>query len=161
LPGENRLGRKGYLRKVRCSAGGAPEGILTAAELKALGGKIYLRMWPHTDQERQEPLKTFTEQEFQRIYSTNDLIMEESVVFCATGISDSQPLPEVKFVGNTSSTSTILMRARSQTMRYILAAIFSAPKPLICAASNATRTGSLSPSFPGRSRPLLLGSACD
>ena len=48
--------------------------------------------------------------------------MEESVVFCATGISDSQPLPEVKFVGNTSSTSTILMRARSQTVRYILAA---------------------------------------
>ena len=101
--------------------GGAPEGILTAAALKALGGEIYLRMWPHDDEERQDLLKTFTEQELQRMYSTNDLIVGESALFCATGISDSQLLPGVKFVGNTATTYSILMRARSQTVRYIRA----------------------------------------
>jgi fructose-1,6-bisphosphatase II len=109
-------------------------------------------MWPHTDQERQETLKTFTEQEFQRIYSTNDLIMEETVVFCAIGISDSQLLAEAKFVGNTSSTSTILMRARSQTVRYILAAhILSSNTTHLQQRQKATRTGSRAPLFPGRS----------
>ena len=78
-------------------------------------------MWPHDDEERQDLLKTFTEQELQRMYSTNDLIVGESALFCATGISDSQLLPGVKFVGNTATTYSILMRARSQTVRYIRA----------------------------------------
>ena len=101
--------------------GGAPEGILTAAALKALGGEIYLRMWPHNDQERQDLLKASTDQELQRMYSTSDLIVGESALFCATGISDNQLLPGVKFVGNTATTYSILMRARSQTVRYIRA----------------------------------------
>jgi fructose-1,6-bisphosphatase II len=101
--------------------GGSPEGILTAAALKALGGEIYLRMWPHNDEERQDLLKTVTEKDLQRIYSTSDLIVGESALFCATGISDSALLPGVKFVGSTATTHSILMRARSQTVRYIRA----------------------------------------
>ena len=101
--------------------GGAPEGILTAAALKALGGEIYLRMWPHSEEDRQDLLKAFSEQDLQRLYSTSDLIVGESALFCATGISDSQLLPGVKFVGNTATTYSILMRARSQTVRYIRA----------------------------------------
>lgn len=101
--------------------GGSPEGILTAAALKALGGEIHLRMWPSTEDERKDLLKTFTEFELERIYSTNDLIVGKSALFCATGISDSPLLPGVKFVGNTATTHSILMRARSQTVRYIRA----------------------------------------
>ncbi|HEU4678279.1 MAG TPA: class II fructose-bisphosphatase, partial [Terrimicrobiaceae bacterium] len=101
--------------------GGAPEGILTAAALKALDGEIHLRMWPSSEEERIELLKTFTERELQRTYSTNDLIVGESALFCATGISDSQLLPGIKLVGNTAITHSVLMRARSQTVRYIRA----------------------------------------
>ncbi len=101
--------------------GGAPEGILTAAALKALGGEIQLRMWPRDDNERAELLQTTTESSIQRIYYTDDLVAGESSIFCATGISDSALLPGVKLVGNTAITHSILMRARSKTVRYIRA----------------------------------------
>jgi len=101
--------------------GGAPEGILTAAALKALGGEIYLRMWPRDDAERAELLKTVQESALRRIYATDELVVGESALFCATGISDSPLLPGVKLVGNTATTYSILMRARSQTVRYIRA----------------------------------------
>jgi fructose-1,6-bisphosphatase II len=101
--------------------GGAPEGILTAAALKALGGEILLRMWPRDEAERGELLKTVTEADLRRTYSTDELVIGESAIFCATGISDSPLLPGVKLVGNTAITHSILMRARSQTLRYIRA----------------------------------------
>ena len=101
--------------------GGAPEGILTASALKALDGEIQLRMWPRDDAERGELLKTFTASELQRVYYTDDLVAGDSSIFCATGISDSALLPGVKLVGNTAITHSILMRARSKTVRYIRA----------------------------------------
>jgi len=101
--------------------GGAPEGILTAAALKALGGEIFLRMWPRDEPERTELLKQVTEADLKRIYATDELVIGESAIFCATGISDSPLLPGVKLVGNTATTHSILMRARSQTVRYIRA----------------------------------------
>lgn len=101
--------------------GGAPEGILTAAALKALGGEIHLRMWPRDEPERAELLKTVSEADLNRHFTTDDLLMGESAIFCATGISDSPLLPGVKLVGNTATTHSILMRAQSQTVRYIRA----------------------------------------
>ncbi len=101
--------------------GGAPEGILTAAALKALGGELHLRMWPRDDEERAELLKTVSAADLDRHYSTDELVLGESAIFCATGISDSPLLPGVKLVGNTATTHSILMRARSQTVRYIRA----------------------------------------
>ncbi len=101
--------------------GGAPEGILTAAALKALGGEIQLRMWPRDDAERAELLKTHTVSDLQRVYYTDSLVEGDSAIFCATGISDSALLPGVKLVGNTATTHSILMRARSRTVRYIRA----------------------------------------
>jgi fructose-1,6-bisphosphatase II len=49
------------------------------------------------------------------------LVAGGSSIFCATGISDSALLPGVKLVGNTAITHSILMRARSKTVRYIRA----------------------------------------
>jgi len=101
--------------------GGAPEGILTAAALRALDGEILLRMWPRDEEERTELLKTVSPTELERTYSTSELVVGESAIFCATGISDSPLLPGVKLVGKTAITHSILMRARSKTVRYIRA----------------------------------------
>jgi fructose-1,6-bisphosphatase II len=101
--------------------GGAPEGILTAAALKALDGEIQLRMWPRDDAERSDLLKTTTADQVSRIFLTDELVAGDSAIFCATGISDSALLPGVKLVGNTAITHSILMRARSKTVRYIRA----------------------------------------
>jgi len=101
--------------------GGAPEGVLSAAALKALGGELQLRMWPRDDKERGEILETTSEEDMARIYSSDDLVFGDSAIFCATGISHSSLLPGVRLVGGKAITHSILMRARSRTVRYIRA----------------------------------------
>lgn len=101
--------------------GGSPEGILTAAALKALGGGMLLRMWPRDEKEREEVLAEVGEEALARTYSCDELVMGDSAIFCATGISDSPLIPGVKLTGRKAITTTILMRARSRTVRYIRA----------------------------------------
>ena len=104
-----------------CGIGGSPEGILTAAALKALGGDMLLQMWPRDEDERALLLRDFPPAELERIHTANELVKGGSAVFCATGISDSSLLPGVKLVGNKAITHSIVMRARSRTVRYIRA----------------------------------------
>ncbi len=104
--------------------GGSPEGILAAAALKCLGGDMQLRMW--FDHERhQEHFKEVSAQlsheELTRVYQVDDLVVGDSALFCATGISDSALLPGVKLIGHQAETHSILMRARSGTVRHITA----------------------------------------
>lgn len=106
---------------VYCGIGGSPEGILTAAALKALGGGMLMQAWPRDDEERKRLLKEMSVAELERIYTEDDLVQGDSAMFSATGISDSSLLPGVKLVGNKAITHSILMRARSQTVRYIRA----------------------------------------
>jgi len=101
--------------------GGSPEGILAAAALKALGGEMLLRMWPRDEDERARLLDEVGEQTLSTVYSVSDLVKGDSALFCATGISDSALLPGVRLVGKKTITHSILMRARSRTVRYIRA----------------------------------------
>ena len=101
--------------------GGSPEGVLTAAALKALGGEILLRMWPRDEEERERLLDEVGEAELHRVYRVGELVQGESAMFCATGISDSPLLPGVTLTGKKAITHSILMRARSRTVRYIRA----------------------------------------
>ena len=57
----------------------------------------------------------------ERVFTVDELVKGDSAIFCATGISDSSLLPGVKLVGNKAITHSILMRARSRTVRYIRA----------------------------------------
>lgn len=104
--------------------GGSPEGILAAAALKCLGGDMQLRMWfdqaRHAEHYR-EVAAQLTPEELTRIYQVDDLVIGDSALFCATGISDSALLPGVKRIGHHAETHSILMRARSGTIRHITA----------------------------------------
>jgi fructose-1,6-bisphosphatase II len=101
--------------------GGSPEGVLTAAALKALGGAMLVRMWPRDDVERSRLSGVLGETELARVFGVHELVKGESAVFCATGISDSSLLPGVKLTGKNAITHSVLMRARSRTIRYIRA----------------------------------------
>jgi fructose-1,6-bisphosphatase II len=101
--------------------GGSPEGVLTAAALKALGGGMLVRCWPRDDAERDRLRGEVGEAELQRVYCVDELVQGESALFCATGISDSSLLPGVTLMGQKAITHSILMRARSRTIRYIKA----------------------------------------
>ncbi len=101
--------------------GGSTEGVLAAAALKALGGDMLLRMWPRDEEERRTLLAGMDEATLARVYRVGDLVSGDSALFCATGISDGALLPGVKLVGKKAITHSILMRARSRTVRYIRA----------------------------------------
>ncbi len=100
--------------------GGSPEGVLAAAALKCLGGDMQLRMWFHNEEHKAEVAAQTSAEEMTRVFRSNDLVIGESALFCATGISDSPLLPGVKLIGHHRvETHSILMRARSGTVRHI------------------------------------------
>ena len=101
--------------------GGTPEGILTATALRALGGDVQMRMWFRNDQERKELTGGMCDEEIKAIHRSEEILVGDSAIFCATGITDSALLPGVKLIGKTAITHSILMRARSRTVRYIRA----------------------------------------
>jgi fructose-1,6-bisphosphatase II len=101
--------------------GGSPEGVLAAAALKCVGGGMQMRMWFHNDEHRNEVMQTTPLEQMQRVFQVDDLVIGDSALFCATGISDSAVLPGVNLTGHRAETHSILMRARSGTVRYIRA----------------------------------------
>lgn len=101
--------------------GGSPEGVLTAAALRALGGDQQLRMWVRDERERTRIADDPMTKHLGRIFHAEDLVRGTSAIFCATGITSSWLLPGVKLVGRKATTHSILMRARSRTVRYIQA----------------------------------------
>lgn len=104
--------------------GGSPEGVLAAAALKTLGGDIQLRMWFDPDRHpghREEVAAMVGQEDLIRVFRADDLVVGDSALFCATGITDSPLLPGIKLIGHQAETHSILMRARSGTVRHIRA----------------------------------------
>ncbi len=101
--------------------GGSPEAVLAAAALRCLGGDIQVRMWPRDNAERGQLIADGFEKDLSRVYHADDLASGDDVMFCATGISDSPLLPGVRFEGKTAATHSILMRAKTRTVRHISA----------------------------------------
>ncbi|MGZ4984685.1 MAG: class II fructose-bisphosphatase [Chthoniobacterales bacterium] len=101
--------------------GGSPEAVLAAAALKCLGGDMQCVMWPRDDKERAQLIKDGYEEDLGRVFFADDLANGENILFCATGISDSPLLRGVKRQGPATVTHSILMRAKSKTVRFIRA----------------------------------------
>ncbi len=99
--------------------GGSPEAVLAAAALKCLGGDMDVRMWFHNEEHKAEVAEQVSKEDLTRVFRSDDLVIGESALFCATGISDSPLLPGVKLIGHRVETHSILMRARSGTVRHI------------------------------------------
>ena len=101
--------------------GGSPEAVLAAAGIKCLGGDMQCKMWPRDDKERKQLIQSGNEKDIDRIYMADDLANGKNIVFCATGISDSALLRGVRSQGHKAITHSILMRAKSKTVRLIRA----------------------------------------
>jgi fructose-1,6-bisphosphatase II len=101
--------------------GGSPEAVLAAAGIKCLGGEMQCKMWPRDEKERKKLIDDGYEKDLRRIFSADDLANGKNIIFCATGISDSALLRGVKGQGTKATTHSILMRAKSKTVRFIRA----------------------------------------
>lgn len=97
--------------------GGAPEAVLAAAAIKCIGGQMLCRIWPRTDEERARLLADGVDLE--RIYGVDDLIRSDNVSFAATGITTGELLRGVDFTVSGARTHSLMMRARTGTVRYI------------------------------------------
>jgi fructose-1,6-bisphosphatase II len=97
--------------------GGTPEGVIAAAALKCLGGAIQGRLWPRNDEERQALVDDGFD--IGAVLTTDDLVRGDDVFFAATGITDGYLLKGVQYWPTGASTHSMVMRARSGTLRYI------------------------------------------
>ncbi|ADH98682.1 class II fructose-bisphosphatase [Salisediminibacterium selenitireducens] len=101
--------------------GGAPEGVISAAAIKALGGDMQARLVPYTDEER-ERCREMGIEDPERLLQLNDLVKGDDAIFAATGVSTGELLEGVRFLGgDLVETDTIVMRAKTGTVRYIKA----------------------------------------
>jgi fructose-1,6-bisphosphatase II len=99
--------------------GGTPEGVISAAALKCVGGGIQGRLWPRNDEERQQLLDAGLDPE--RVLYTNDLVAGEDVFVAATGVTNGPLLQGVQYNPIGAITDSIVMRSRSGTVRRISA----------------------------------------
>jgi len=97
--------------------GGTPEGVVAAAALKCLGGTLQGRLYPRNDEERAAAIQAGYD--LDRILTIDDLVKGENVFFAATGITDGALLRGVRFSPDGATTESIVMRARSGTVRVI------------------------------------------
>src|SRR5579863_1421325 len=97
--------------------GGTPEGIIAACALKCLGGIIQGRLAPRDDTERQRALDA--RHDLSRVLTTDDLVASEDAFFAATGITDGELLAGVRYRGGGAISHSLVMRARSGTIRTI------------------------------------------
>jgi len=101
--------------------GGAAEAVLSSAAVRCLGGNLQCLYWPKDDEERTRLEGTEVAQDLGQVFHAADLALGRNILFCATGISDSPLLPGVKIKGHTAITHSVLMRAKSRTVRFITA----------------------------------------
>lgn len=100
--------------------GGAPEGVLAAAALRCLGGEIQVKMFARDEAEKKR-IAEAGYSDLEQVYCTEDLAKGDSIIFAATGVTGGDFLPGVRFSGHTAITHSVVMRARTRTVRYIKA----------------------------------------
>lgn len=98
--------------------GGAPEGVLAAAALQCLGGKIVGRLVFRNEDEKARAVKVGIT-DFGRVYGTDDLAKPDNVMFAATGVTDGPMLRGVRRFAGGASTHSIIMRSKTGTVRRI------------------------------------------
>jgi fructose-1,6-bisphosphatase II len=99
--------------------GGAPEGVLAAAGLRCLGGGMRAKIWPRDEMERQSLILRGWGDKLETQFMSRDLARGENIVFAATGISSGPLLRGVEVTGSIATTHSVLMRARSGSVRFI------------------------------------------
>ncbi len=100
--------------------GGTPEGVISAAAIKCIGGQLLGRLWPRTDEEREAAVKAGYD--LDKVLTCDDLVASEDAFFSATGVTDGDVLQGVRYQSDRSaSTESLVMRSRSGTVRRVSA----------------------------------------
>ncbi len=110
--------------------GGAPEGVITAAALRCLGGEIQARFRFRSDDERARARRMGGDDDETRVYRTEELASGETLVFAATGVTSGDLLQGVRFFGGGARTHSLVMAYQSKQVRFVdTVAMFDRTKP--------------------------------
>jgi len=99
--------------------GGAPEGVLSAAALRCLGGEIQARMRFRNDEERRRAEAMGGDADETRVYRTADLASGANIVFAATGVTTGDLLQGVRFFGGGARTHSLVMTYADSQVRFV------------------------------------------
>ena len=99
--------------------GGTPEGVISAAAIKCLGGAMQGKLWPRNDEERTALVEAGFD--LDHVLTHDDLVRGDDVFVAATGVTSGALLNGVRVVGDHVETESIVMRSRSGTVRRIAA----------------------------------------
>jgi fructose-1,6-bisphosphatase II len=97
--------------------GGTPEGVISAAALKCLGGAMQGKLWPRNDEERGKLVDAGYDVD--RVLTTEDLVAGQDVFVAATGVTPGALLRGVRYTDEGAITESLVMRSRSGTVRRI------------------------------------------
>ncbi len=97
--------------------GGTPEGVLSAAAIRCIGGVIQCKAWPRDEKERKAAIAEGVD--LNKVYKTEDLVNSEDVFFAATGVSTGELLKGVRYFRGGAQTQSLAMRSSSGTIRWI------------------------------------------
>ncbi|SFI67236.1 class II fructose-bisphosphatase [Thermoflavimicrobium dichotomicum] len=98
--------------------GGAPEGVLAAVALKCLGGEIQGRLVPEDEAQYERCIKMGLSDP-RKVLRMEDMVKGEDAIFAATGVTDGELLKGVRYNGNLVTTHSLVMRAKTGTVRFI------------------------------------------
>jgi fructose-1,6-bisphosphatase II len=99
--------------------GGTPEGVISAASIKCMGGAMLGRLWPRTDEERQKIIDAGYD--LSEVLDADRLVAGDDVFFAATGVTDGDVLDGVHYTATGATTESLVMRSRSGTVRRVSA----------------------------------------
>ncbi|RNF40031.1 class II fructose-bisphosphatase [Planococcus salinus] len=98
-------------------SGGAPEGVIAAVGLKCLGGELQGKLLPQNDEEAQRCKDMGLD--VNQVLMMDDLVKGDDAIFAATGVTDGELLRGVQLKGSFAESHTLVMRAKSGTVRFV------------------------------------------
>ena len=98
--------------------GGAPEGVLTAAAMRCLKGEIFARLVLRKPEDG-ERLRKMGVSDPKRIYTSKELASGDGIIFAATGVTDGSLMRGVRFFGDGTRTSSIVMQSDPPRIRFV------------------------------------------
>ncbi len=99
--------------------GGAPEGVITAAALRCLGGELQARFRFRSDEDRERAKGMLGNADEDRVYHTEDLASGDNLVFAATGVTGGDLLQAVRFFGGGARTHSLVMAYQAKQVRFV------------------------------------------
>jgi fructose-1,6-bisphosphatase class II len=98
--------------------GGAPEGVLTAAAMRCLGGRMQGKLKP-LEKWQEDRLRSMGFKDDEKVYDTSELASGNDIIFCASGVTDGDLLRGVRFFGGGIRVSSLFMSLKSGVIRFV------------------------------------------